>query len=208
MRPPNVLSENDLKSYADEHLQYEVNMLTMSVGILAYLGIHNNTSPIPWVINNGILNTCAMHARNLIDFLYSRSKGRDFPTDIIIQDYVTEDDISRYLVPISPLLDEALTKANKQVAHLSVERIDYERAGKEWKFVDVMGHIRKAFASIAPHIPPTKMSPELREKLSQTVVAVPVVEIVELKSVNGEQIGVSFSLRDKRGPSPENKNSA
>jgi adenine-specific DNA-methyltransferase len=55
-------------------LQYEINMLTMSVGILAYLGTHNNTSPIPWVINNGILNTFAIHARNLIDFLYSRSK--------------------------------------------------------------------------------------------------------------------------------------
>lgn len=194
MRHPNVLSDDELKKYAEAHLQYEVNMLTMSVGILAYLGTHNNTSPIPWVINNGILNTFAMHARSLIDFLYSRSKGRDYPTDIIIQDYVSEPDISQHLIPISPLLEEALIKANKQVAHLSIERIEYERAGKEWKFVEVISHIRKAFSSIAPYIPAAKMSLELREMLSATVVKVPKVKIEELHSQSGQQTGISFSL--------------
>jgi hypothetical protein len=208
MRSPNVISDDDLKSYAEAHLQYEINMLTMSVSILAYLGTHNNSSPIPWLINNGILNTFAMHARNLIDFLYSRSKGKDFSTDIIIQDYVTEEDISLYLKPITPLLEEALIKANKQVAHLSMDRINYERAGKEWKFIDVMGHIRAAFSSIALHIPATKMNPELREKLSATKVALPKVEIVEIISPSGNQTGISFALVERHESQPSNAISA
>ena len=208
MRPPNVLTDNELKDYAETHLRYEINMLTMSVAILAYLGTHNNRSPIPWVLNNGILNTFSIHARNLIDFLYSRSKGKDRATDIIIQDYVDDSAITQHLRPITPLLEEVLIKANKQVAHLTMERIDYEKAGKEWKFRDVIGHIRLAFSTIAPHIPVARMSPEFRGELSASKLPVPQVEIVELFTPNGRQSGVSLALRERVEPEANNATTA
>jgi len=196
MRLPNFLADDELKNYAETHLQYEVNMLSLSVSVLASLARRANTSPLPWLLSNGILNTFAIHARNLIDFLYSRSRGRDYPTDIIIQDYVGDNEISLHLRPISPLLEKALIKANKQVAHLSMDRIEYERLGKEWRYIEVMGHIRDAFASIAPYVPAAKMSSELRGKLSATSVAIPLVDITSTNSSNG-QVGIAFSLRER-----------
>lgn len=198
MKYPHSLSDDDLKDYAEKHLQDEVEMLTWSVGILAFLAKKKNVSPLPWALSNGVLNTFAIHARNLIEFLYSRLKGKDFTTDIIIQDYVDERDISLHLITISPLLEEALIKANKQVAHLSMERIDYERLGKRWKFIEVIGHIRHAFASIAPYIPSQKMSKKLRDKLSASSVEVPVVDIITTNLPCGQQIGICFSLREKQ----------
>ena len=71
--------------------------------------------------------------RNLIDFLYSRSKRKDKPTDIVIEDYADEATIAQHLLPITPLLDSAIIKAHKQVAHITKERVDFEREGKEWR---------------------------------------------------------------------------
>jgi hypothetical protein len=197
MKLPNRLPDDDLKDYAEKHLQYEVDMLTWSAGILAFLARQNNKGYLSWTINNGLLNTFAIHARNLIDFLYSRSRGKDYPTDIIIQDYASDSDVSSHLIGISPLLEEALIKANKQVAHLSMERIDYENTGKEWKFIEVSKHIRQSLASIAPYIPASKMSLGLREKLSVSDIKIPVVDITVKDAPNGHPIGVSFSLRLK-----------
>jgi hypothetical protein len=197
MKTPYSLPDDNLKDYAEKHLQYEVDMLTWSAGILAFLAKQNNAGQLPWAINNGLLNTFAVHARNLIYFLYSRSKGKDYSTDLILQDYVDESDISSHLTPISPLLEEALIKANKQVAHLSMERIDYETTGKHWKFIEVTEHIRQSFASIIPYIPALKMNSELREKLSIPNVTIPVVDITMKNAPNGHPIGVCFSLRLK-----------
>jgi len=74
MKPPNSLSDIQLLQYADEHLQYEIDMLIWSAGILAFLAKHTGEGYLPWAINNGLLNSYALHARNLINFLYSQSK--------------------------------------------------------------------------------------------------------------------------------------
>jgi hypothetical protein len=198
MKPPNSLSDSDLLHYADEHLQYEIDMLTWSAGILAFLAIYKAEGYLPWAINNGLLNSFALHARNLINFLYSRSMGRDFATDIVLEDYVDTDVINNHLPPISPDLQQTLTKANKQAAHLSMERIQYEQAGKEWMFIELASQILKAFASIAPHIPDSKISDTLREKLTRSGLRIPIVDIEIGKSPSGDPVSVTFSLRISR----------
>jgi hypothetical protein len=195
MKPPNSLSDSDLKNYAEEHLQYEVEMLTWSAGILASLVQRKNLNPLPWAINNGLLNTFAIHARNLTDFLYSRSKGKDSPTDIIIQDYVDMEDITGHLIPISPILEEVKIKANKQVAHLTMERINYEKLGKQWNFIEILRQIKGAFASITPYIPSQKMSKKLKEILSASSFKIPIIDIADTELPNGRENGICFSPR-------------
>ena len=197
MKSPHTLSDEELRDYAELHLLYEIEMLTWSVGILAFLAKRKDVKFIPWALNNGVLNTFSMHARNLIEFLYSRSKGKDYPTDIIIQDYAEESDISSHLATITPLLEEALIKANKQVAHLSMERIDYEKAGKEWKFIELMSQIQYAFSSIAPFISDQKMSKELKDRLSLKHVRVPVIDVTTTLSPNGRENGICLSHREE-----------
>lgn len=195
MKAPNSLTDGELKQYADEHLRYEIDMLTCSAGILTYLKDYGDKGYLPWAINNGILNTFTLHARNLISFLYSRTLKRDFPSDIILEDYVEESLIAKYLPSIDPLLMEALEKASKQVAHLTMERIEYEQSGKEWKFIEISKSIRKAFAAIAPHFSDSKISEELKQMLSNGEVRIPVIDIKLKVAPNEKQTGICFSFR-------------
>jgi hypothetical protein len=197
MKQPHSLPDQDLKEYAETHLQYEFDMLTASAGILAYLAQQDNKDYLPWALSNALLNTFAMHGRNLVDFLYARSKGRDHPTDIIIQDYVEESYLNAHLPSISPLLDEVLTKANKQVAHLTIERINYEGSGKAWQFLEVARQIRRSLASISSSVPESRLSQALRAKLAAGGLSIPVVEITRTTAPDGTAIGVCFSVRQQ-----------
>jgi hypothetical protein len=194
MKRPIGLSDEELKAYAEEPLPYEVDMLISSAGILVFLANYRDKGCLPWAVYNGLLNTFAVHARNVVLFLYSRSTGKGFATDVVIEDYVDEGTVKRILTSISPLLAEALTKANKQVGHLTRERIEYEKTGKEWKYIEVANHIIRALASIAPHIPSSRISEELKQKLSRAQVEIPVVDISLKYAPDGRPIGVSFSL--------------
>jgi hypothetical protein len=198
MKPPNSLSDSELKQYADEHLQYEIDMLIWSAGVLAFLAAKKAEGYLPWAINNGLLNTYSLHARNLINFLYSRSKRTDYPTDIVLEDYVDANVITNSLPAITSHLEEALFKANKQAAHLSMDRIQYEQSGKEWGFIELSKQILVAFAAIAPHIPSGRISDSLRRKLTQSDFHIPIVDIEIGQSESGDSVSVTFSLRISR----------
>lgn len=198
MKSPNSLSDDDLRGYLDEHLQYEHDMLVWSAGILARLFPHQVESAVPWALVNALLNTFALHARNLIDFLYSRSDGKDYPTDIVIEDLVGEAILTKYLPTISPLLSEARVKANKQATHLTMERIEFEQVDKKgWKFFAIAEEIKKALAAIAPHIPQSRINDKLREKLSQGSLSVPLIDVAPITASNGAKVGISLSLAKK-----------
>jgi hypothetical protein len=198
MRSPYSLTDDELKAYAEEHLQYEVDMLTWSAGVLAFLASHKDKGALPLVINNGLLNTFGVHARTLIDFIYSRSRKSDHPSDIIIEDFIDEATLKNNLSGISPLLNKTLHKANKQIAHLTINRIEYGEVGKEWKFIEVAQHICQALASIAPCIPSSRISDNLKQKISRQL-EIPKVDISIKNAPDGRPIGVCFSLEQLKG---------
>jgi hypothetical protein len=192
------LTDDKLKSYADEHLQYEIRMLVWSAAILAGLLPIKAEGRLAWAIHDGLLNTFAVHARNLIAFLYSRgTKKKKRPTDVVLQDYVDDDTVSKHLPPIDPLLSEALEKANKQVAHLTLERIEYEKdlKRKAWRFMELTQKILRAFSVVAPHIPPSRMSASLKERLSKSQLMIPSLDTSVIYTAQNEPVGVKIALR-------------
>jgi hypothetical protein len=158
MKLPNSLSDQELLTYADEHIDYEINMLVRTVAIMGSLVAVVEKGDIAKTCNNAFLSSFSMHARNLIDFLYLRSLRKDRPTDIIVQDYIDEISLVNHLPPITPLLEQTKTKADKQVAHLTFDRIAYEKSGKGWNFVQIATDIMKAFRAIAPVFPEARVS--------------------------------------------------
>ncbi len=197
MKSPNSLSDSELRSYSDGHLKYELDMLIWSAGILATLAMIKDKGLLPWAINNAVLESFSIHARNLIDFLYSKSLNKDRPTDIVVDDFIDQPTLSKFLPPIDPLLKEVITKANKQVAHLTRDRIDYELQGKEWRFIEVANKIVSVFQILAPHFPAERIGGNFRNQISQAGLIVPLVRSFVI-SDSHDSVGVEFLIERAR----------
>lgn len=163
MKGSTALTDQELAAYADEHLTYELNMLTWTAAFM--IGLLRLASKEPLVVNvgNAILESFAIHARNLVDFLYKRDTGKDQPSDIVVQDYVDPAALVGVLPATTYALSDVNFKSNKQVAHLTVERIAFEKRGKPWAFGRIAYDITRAFKDIAHLFPASKTSDQFRE---------------------------------------------
>jgi hypothetical protein len=181
MRPPNSLTDEELVTYSHDHIRYEIGMLQWTAAILLSLPDLDSTGVFAETIKNSLLNSFASHARNLIDFLYLRNHfGRDKSGDIVVEDYIESTFLDEHLPPITKTLEDAKVKANKQVAHLTVERLAYEVAGKEWQFMQIYMQIMKAFLSISAGFPREKTSDTFRTLISHKQVDFPDIKASEI----------------------------
>lgn len=176
------LSNLDLKEYAETHIQYEYDMLLWSAKLLAFYNPENNRGHIGWTVHNALLNTFSIHARNFVKFLYPGEKNNRHSSDISIENYLDKTTITRLRPQISEALSLVITKANKQVAHLTTERIEYEKKGKGWKFLEIATEIIYILSTVTPAIPDEKISIELKNKISRKIFKSPYIAINLLKN--------------------------
>ena len=186
------LSDSDLKSYAEVHIQYEFDMLLWSARVLAFLSPVANKGHLDWVVFNGLLNTFAIHARNLTLFLYSGDKENIQPSDVVIENYIDQAILKRCRPQISDLLNMVITKANKQVAHLTTDRIQYEKDGKAWNFIEIALEIKRIFSKIASFIPDEKISENLKKKFSEEKMDSPIIQATVINDPNSFPIGLEI----------------
>lgn len=73
MKPTHTRTDAQLNAYAEEHVQYEFDMLMWSTTVLVALAPHQHKGFLPWAVHNGLLNTFAVHARNLVTFCTRRT---------------------------------------------------------------------------------------------------------------------------------------
>lgn len=196
MKKPVSLRDDELKAYAQEHIQYEFDMLIWTAGGLIAVLSQDHKNLVHWMLRNALLNTFSIHARNLIAFLYARTLPRlkESPSDILIEDYVDAALVLKHRTLITTLLETAITKANKQVAHLTKERIDFEKAGKGWDFPQIVIDISKALNSIVPYIPDTRIIPQLKKKLSDPAIIIPAMRIFDVEAPDQTSIGLLLAL--------------
>jgi hypothetical protein len=165
MKHPLHFSDDELSLYADRHIAYEVDMLRWAASILHPLTAYPFVAEEPRgavaeALGNVALESFAMHTRNLIDFLYLRSHYRnDRPSDVILEDYLAPDALSDALPAITPLLADAKTKADKQIAHLASDRLHYGPFDRSWMytliFADLIAGSRRRAS-----MPPSKEEPD------------------------------------------------
>lgn len=112
----------DLGAYAKEHLLYEAWMFTEARQHLPM------TSPGSFEMNV-MVESCAFHFRNLFDFFYPRAPRKD---DVIAADYASDWGGKRPV--LSPALETAHVRADKELAHLTTRRISGAPPEKAWDF--------------------------------------------------------------------------
>ncbi len=200
MKAPHQLSDIELSEYADEHIAYELDMLRWSGSLLYAYNIASLRGsplegPLAQPVANALVESFAVHTRNLIDFLYLRNHyGKDRSTDIVVEDYVDGDTLSMNLPRITQLLQNAKKKADKQVAHLASERLRYGPLDKSWFYTQILSDITIALAGVVPYIPLSRVGRLLPQLVSSDTPSFISLSGEHIRSSTGNITGISFFL--------------
>jgi hypothetical protein len=112
-KPRPIRTQKELQDDSDT-LFYEYEMLAKT-----WIEIKDDT---PRTLRNALIQSFAVHARSLISFCFDNT---DNPTDIFAIDYVPS-----WAEEMTPFLDNAKKKANKQIAHITTERRNLNQPGR------------------------------------------------------------------------------
>ena len=136
---------------ASEHLFYEYwmfNCLTQSM----MSGIFGQGA-----INNAVLESFTLHARALLDFLYSEKPKAD---DVLADDYF--DDPVQWS-SVKPEKTETLkmvhTRVGKEIAHLTYARLDINTKAKQWQFAQIANDLNTVFGQFLTSVEKDKLGP-------------------------------------------------
>lgn len=128
------LTNEELLAYSREHLFYEVEML-LNVSRL-------NLENLPRVFRNMQIESFAIHLRNLIIFFYPTPTL--FTTDVYAKHFFSDATKWEQICPpasISPISRTAKKRADKEVAHLTTERLAGNNPKKEWDILGLVNEI-------------------------------------------------------------------
>ncbi len=107
-------------------------------------------------LNNAVLESFTLHARALLDFLYTEKPQAD---DEIAEDYF--DDPLQW-PNARPEETESLKmihkRVGKEVAHLTYARLDITPEAKQWPFVQIAYEINIAFSEFLKRVPTDRLS--------------------------------------------------
>lgn len=161
-------SDQDLVEISN-HLLYEIQMLFETARALATADRASERDVRMWATHNALLESFIIHARVLLDFLYS---SRRKPDDVIAQDFL--DNASAWLQQRpkkSRLLKTSHKRVGKELAHLTYARLAVTPDEKQWQFVDIANEIGGVLKKFLRLVPEWRVSDPFRGFLSQAVSA-------------------------------------
>lgn len=127
------VSSEDLKRIASEHLSYEIEMFTSTMGRLAIGGLDI-------LQKNVMLESFLIHARCLFDFLYPSKVARN--NDVTVNDFFDHPSNFRKNIPCSLTIESYLKRrTGKEIAHLTYDRLIVTPEKKIWQVSDIHNQI-------------------------------------------------------------------
>jgi len=165
-RPP-ISQPSRLRKYSDEHLAYEVNMLRLAASIR----VHSSDPTLRILVafvNNARVESFAQHLRNLIVFLYP-DKFRLDKSDVSAHHFLAAR--SQYADRLTgrPVLSKSLARAkrraDKELAHLTDERIGGTPSVKLWNFVGLRRELYALLSLFVLRSDPDRLGPKAREAI-------------------------------------------
>jgi len=118
-----------------------------------------------------LLDSFAIHARSLLDFLYAREyKIERYPTTVIAEDFFDKPEDWRTIRPIeTQILKNVLNKVNTQIAHLKFERLLLEDREREIGFRQITKEITSVFKKFLDNVSESKLNKEDRDIVEENI---------------------------------------
>lgn len=148
--PRTAFTDQQLLDYSGEHLLYELQM---------FHWVADNLPSTKGFELSAMLESFAVHLRNLIDFLY------DKPQDAHRDDLIAAD----FLDPATPwdpgqitnTLDEARQRANKEINHITYKRKSGGDPTKPWPVADLFNEVNALCKKFGATASDKKLNPEV-----------------------------------------------
>jgi hypothetical protein len=156
------LSDQELATWAREHLHYEVGMLMHTSEQLWRRQAEPRDRE-----SNALLESFVLHVRCLSDFLW-RSRGQH-EQDAFAEDFCAEGVWERERPALPPALTEAAerNRAGQEVAHLTYHRLNVPAAEKDWQVGQLTLEIADAIDLFTQHAQPERLDDRTRSLLEQ-----------------------------------------
>jgi hypothetical protein len=142
-------TQDDLKK-ASEHLHYELGMLNSvaQAMVMNFAGAG--------VLNNAMLESFAVHVRSLIFFLFTENAK---PDDVLAIHFVSDPAAFETARGVkSEILKNGQSRAGKEVAHLTYERLKVTAETKPWRFVEIATELNRVMKIFLQHADQSKLS--------------------------------------------------
>jgi hypothetical protein len=155
--PVRPFSDAYLLAYSEEHVLYEFDMF---LWLAQVFGSKEKLRVPPAVfdawLSNVLIESFVVHLRNVIDFLYPVKPKH---TDIVAANFF--DPGALKLPEISETLKTARVRANKEIAHLTTDRITGNPPKKVWNIKSIVNEVWPLLNLFAEKALATRLSPRV-----------------------------------------------
>jgi hypothetical protein len=159
-KPRNVLKDADLIAYSKAHVLYEISML-VGCGRLLSHPFQREPVDLATVLRNVVIESFAIHVRNLVDFLYPGTNVK--PTDVLADDFFPQGRRPDVFPSLPPKLGAARERAHKQVSHLTTGRLNAADPGKGWPFAELVSDALTVLVDFVGQASPDKLDGSVRD---------------------------------------------
>lgn len=155
---PKPMSDEELLAYSGEHIFYEVRMFFWLALALARRTI-TVTAPTPedphWFRCN-LIEGFVLHLRNLLEFIFL-----GYPKDkhLVAAQFCKPGKWTEVRPALSEVLKRAWGRADKEMVHLTTERISGTPPEKEWDFIGIADEMAPPLRLLVCVAEPSKLSP-------------------------------------------------
>lgn len=164
-----VLSDAELIAYSKEHVYYEIQMLCGCLQLLM-ANLQSPSQALVGVMRNALLESFAIHLRNLVDFLYPNTVK---DSDVLADDFFPHAKRPGAFPALPVNLADARKRAHKQVSHLTTGRLDAGDPGKNWSVHALTREVLAVLVEFSRLASPGKLDSSVRDYISQISKALP-----------------------------------
>jgi hypothetical protein len=170
-----ILRDDALLEYSKKHLRYEIEMFFGLSEMLSKVPPPGDDTAPPTIISyNALVESFAIHLRNLVSFFYPSSRIK--PLDVLCTDFF-ERGVPEWRdkrPKLSRALDEARTRAHREISHLTKLRRDREDPFKGWRCAELAVMLKPALTAFVENASNAKLHCDVKTLVNSIGLTVPV----------------------------------